>query len=239
MPIFLACLSFLLVSLALPAFAEKTPDPRPPDVSTHDKTKRPLPPKIAKVVEGLQRFYSAIKDFSAAFEQTFTRVKLQRETKEHGTFFFLRPGKMRFQYKPPERKAFIYNGKTLWMYNQDDEEVKVQKNVSRNDLGIAFRFLWGSVQLHDDFEIQEKKPFPFGQTGDICLELKPRTPQTLFQTLYFAVDPATYQIRETIYLDMAGNRNHFRFSKMRINRGLKPSLFEFKIPKGIQVIELR
>ncbi|MCB9639159.1 MAG: outer membrane lipoprotein carrier protein LolA [Myxococcales bacterium] len=194
--------------------------------------------KTQKAIEGLQRFYKEIKDFTADFKQIFTRTRLKRSSKESGRFFFRKPGMMRFQYAKPERKDFVYNGKTLWMYNADDEEVKVRKNVQRTEFGVAVQFLWGSGDLEKSFRIRRRMPFPFGKRGDIRLELIPKKPQSLFKKLYFSVIPGSYQIRETIYIDPAGNRNRFIFSNVRANRGLPKALFTFRVPKGVQVVNL-
>jgi len=169
----------LLVALfvALPFFVPLTP----PHAAKTD-------PTTQRAIDGLQQFYSQIKDFTADFQQIFTRTRLKRSSKESGRFFFRKPGMMRFQYAKPERKDFVYNGQTLWMYNADDEEVKVRQKVER--------------------------------------------------TLYFAVIPGTFQIRETIYVDPAGNRNRFIFSNVRTNRGLPEALFTFRVPKGVQVVQL-
>jgi outer membrane lipoprotein carrier protein len=189
-------------------------------------------------IQGVQRYYSEIQDFTADFKQFFTRTRLKRTSTEEGRFFFRKPGMMRFQYTKPERKDFVYNGKTLWMFNADDEEVKIRKNVQRTEFGVAVQFLWGSGDLQKTFRIKSRKPFAFGEKGDIHLELIPRQPQSLFKRLYFAVIPKTHQIRETIYIDPAGNRNRFIFSNVQTNRGIPPALFEFKIPKGTQVVNL-
>ncbi|MCK6509195.1 outer membrane lipoprotein carrier protein LolA [Myxococcota bacterium] len=219
----------LLVALfvALPFFVPLTP----PHAAKTD-------PDTQRAIDGLQQFYSQIKDFTADFQQIFTRTRLKRNSKESGRFFFRKPGMMRFQYAKPERKDFVYNGQTLWMYNADDEEVKVRQKVERTEFGVAVQFLWGSGDLQKTFRIQRRKPFAFGKKGDIHLELTPHKPQSLFKLLYFAVIPGTFQIRETIYVDPAGNRNRFIFSNVRTNRGLPKALFTFRVPKGVQVVQL-
>jgi len=194
---------------------------------------------VARVVQGLQNFYRKIKDLRADFKQSFRPVGSTRSIREQGRFYFRKPGMMRFQYLRPEPKEFIFNGRTFWRYMKADNEVTVHKNFSRNRLGVAFQFLWGKGDLQKSFRIHFCRNQKFGRKGDHLLELIPRRRGGLFRKLYFAVTPRQFKVRETAYLDPAGNKNRFVFSNIRINTGLSPSLFQFKIPKGAQVTRLR
>lgn len=204
--------------------------------------------KTLRVIQGIQSFYQKLKDLRTDFRQVFSAARFSRKQKERGRFFYRKPSMMRFQYTKPERKDFIYNGKTLWMYYPDDEEVKIRKGLQRSQLGIAFQFLWGSGNIDKSFVVKrlktcrfkvKKRTFRFGHKGDICLQLMPRKAQDLFKRLYFSVLPRSFQIREVLYVDSAQNCNHFIFSNMKRNNKLPTSMFQFKVPKGVDVVQLR
>jgi|GEM_PF-1090139 len=199
----------------------------------------PKDPKVAKAVKGIQKFYKGMKTFRANFEQVYKRKGFSRMMKEKGLFFFKKPAMMRFRYQSPEQKEIIFGGSTLWMYNVEDNEVRIRKKVKRYQLGVIFQFLWGSGDLNKTFRITKCKKFSVGKKSDICLELDPRKPQRLFKKIYFKVIPGSYLIRETIYRDPAGNLNRFIFKKMKTNTKIPRRAFFFKIPKGTTVIELR
>lgn len=199
--------------------------------------------QLRTITQGIQNFYQGVDTLCTHFKQIFKLPRFTRKQKATGQFFYKKPGMLRFYYKKPEKKHYIYNGalKKLWMYLPEDEEVKIRNNMSRDQFGIAFQFLWGGGKMHKLFRVQYAKRVRFGKKGDILLKLIPKKPQTLFKDLYFAVEPRTYRIRETIYTDAAGNKNRFIFSRMKINQKcrLKNKHFVFKAPKGTQVIQLR
>lgn len=199
--------------------------------------------KIQRVTAGIQRFYQKVGTLCTHFRQIYKPVRFTRTQKARGQFFYKKPGMLRFYYTKPEPKHYIYNGKRkkLWMYYPEDQEVKIRDHVRKAQFGLAVQFLWGGGKLRKTFRIREEKQLHFGRRGDIRLELIPRRPQTLFKKLYFAVDPKTYQIRETIYIDPAGNKNRFIFWGMKLNQKcrLTDAMFDFKPPKGTQVTRLQ
>jgi outer membrane lipoprotein-sorting protein len=55
--------------------------------------------------------------------------------------------------------------------------------------------------------------------------------------LIMEVDPANYQIRRLLLAHADGSRSEFIFSNIRVNTGIQASLFDFKVPAGVQVVE--
>jgi outer membrane lipoprotein-sorting protein len=51
------------------------------------------------------------------------------------------------------------------------------------------------------------------------------------------VDPASYQVRRLLLGHMDGSKSEFIFSNIRLNTGISASLFQFKVPTGVQVVE--
>ncbi len=196
--------------------------------------------KIDRVVSSLDSYYREVRTLCAEFTQLFTLRVAKRVERARGKLYYLRPGKIRFLYLSPEKKDFIFNGdkKILWMYFPEDEEVRIKKNLPLSNFGVALQFLWGSGKLRDSFRISLLKRADFGKKGDVKLMLIPKKPQPLFKKLFFSLDPRNYSVRETIYIDPTGNKNHFIFSKLKINKNcpLSEEDFLFKIPKGTEVI---
>jgi outer membrane lipoprotein-sorting protein len=51
------------------------------------------------------------------------------------------------------------------------------------------------------------------------------------------VDPANYQIRRLVLGHTDGSKSEFIFSNIRVNTGLNASLFQFKVPNGVQIVD--
>jgi outer membrane lipoprotein-sorting protein len=50
------------------------------------------------------------------------------------------------------------------------------------------------------------------------------------------VDASTLQIRQLLAADRQGGRSAFTFTNLKENRNLSDRIFEFKIPRGVDVI---
>ncbi len=196
---------------------------------------------LQRIISSLQDYYRGVNSLCADFVQIFTHTALKRSQRAEGKFFYLRPGKLRFDYLKPEKKLFIFNAqkKVLWAYFPEDEEVQLKRNISLEQFGVAMQFLWGSGNLKRAFKIYRMKRARFGVEGSIRLKLVPRKPQKFFKYLFFALDPKTKIVRETLYIDPANNKNHFIFKGIKINGDcpLKAQFFTFKPPKGVEIIE--
>jgi outer membrane lipoprotein carrier protein len=68
------------------------------------------------------------------------------------------------------------------------------------------------------------------------MELSPKTMQ-LVEKVLVDIDKETFYIKGMTLFEKSGNKVSFNFSKIKINNGLKDSLFDFKIPKGTEMLE--
>ena len=51
------------------------------------------------------------------------------------------------------------------------------------------------------------------------------------------VDPANYQVRRLLLAHKDGSKSEFIFSNIRVNTGIKASLFQFKVPAGVEIVD--
>ena len=72
--------------------------------------------------------------------------------------------------------------------------------------------------------------------GTLALRLDPKQKQRDYDWLILGVDARTLQIRSLTAADQQGGRSTFQFSNYRENTGPADSVFDFKIPKGTDVI---
>ena len=195
-------------------------------------------PSAEQVADGIQRFYQHTRDFKAAFDQEFFSATLGRKRKSSGFVYVKKPGMMRWDYRQPRPKHFVADGKALYVYDPDLEQVMVDKSFSGSELSTAVTFLWGRGNLKEEFTIglsDRKTDLP---PNSLEISLVPRK-KARFKKLWFVVDLKSFRVLQTTIADPGGNLNHISFSKMKINSGLKDTAFRFEIPKGIEVIEAK
>ena len=190
-----------------------------------------------QVADKIQKFYDSTKDFQAAFQQEYFSKALGRKKTSSGFIYIKKPGKMRWDYKKPRAKHFVADGQALYIYDPDLEQVMVDRKFSGSQLTTAISFLWGRGNLKDEFNVEFSKRADLGGPGHYVLELLPKK-NARFKRLTFVVDKKNFQVVETLVVDPGDNFNHIFFAKVSINVGLKDQSFLFKIPEGVEVIEM-
>ncbi len=189
-----------------------------------------------QVTERIQKFYESTKDFQAAFQQEYFSKALGRKKRSSGFVYIKKPGKMRWDYKEPRPKHFIADGKALYIYDPELEQVMVDRAFSGSSLTTAVTFLWGKGKLSGEFDIAFYKEADLGGPEHYVLEMLPRK-KARFRKLLMVVEKKTFKVTETVVEDPGGNVNHIFFASISTNLGLKDESFRFQIPEGVEVIE--
>ena len=143
---------------------------------------------------------------------------------------------MRWEYQRPEGNLFISDGKTVYFYVPADRQVNKEAVRDTFDDRIPLMFLLGRGDLRSEFtrfELLSTKPF---LQGTKVVRMYPRRKTDLSEVV-MEVDPANFQIRRLLLTHSDGSRQEFIFSNIRINTGVRTSLFDFKVPAGVEVVD--
>jgi outer membrane lipoprotein carrier protein len=191
------------------------------------------PPAI-DVAGALQRKYDSIKAFSAAFTQTYEGGVLRRKpAPESGTVYVKKPGKMRWDYTTPEKKLFVSDGRTMFLYFPADRQVMKNPVPEQDQATSAVLFLMGKGDIVRDFNVRWAEG---GNETNYRLRLDPKTRQAEYDWLEVTADRRSLQITGLTASDAQGGRSSFAFSNFKENVGLADKMFEFTIPRGTEVI---
>jgi outer membrane lipoprotein carrier protein len=178
----------------------------------------------------VQERHAATADLVARFSQSYRSGLLGREVVERGIVSVKRPGRMRWEYKDPEPKLFVSDGRSFYFYVPADKQVIVSEQDPKHSL--AARLLSGQGGLADEFEATLETPF---EDGVMRLKLVPKQPQADVERATIDAEPGG-RIRSILLEDPQGNRTRFRFEAVRENTGLEERLFRFEVPKGVEVV---
>jgi outer membrane lipoprotein carrier protein len=182
----------------------------------------------------IQARYDTVRDFEANFVQTYQGGLLRTKTTEQGTVAIKRPGRMRWVYTKPERKEFVSNGERIYSYVPADKQVIVSPMPAGEQTTPAL-FLTGRGHLVRDFHA-EYVEVPGAAAGTIGLKLVPRKSDPEFEWLMIAVNPGSLQLQQLVALDRQGGQSSFTFTNLKENRNLSDKIFDFQIPRGVDVI---
>jgi outer membrane lipoprotein carrier protein len=189
-------------------------------------------PPALETATALQQKYDRVKDFTADFSHVYEGGVLKKKSSERGTVQIKKPGRMRWEYTAPEKKTFVSDGSRIYSYIPADKQVMVSPMPSDDEATTAVLFLTGKGNLTRDFNVSyvDADPEAWG------LRLDPKRKQTDYDWLVLVVDRKTLQIRGLTAADQQGGRSSFEFTNYRENTGLSDKAFEFKIPRGTDVI---
>ena len=202
-------------------------------VSAAERGAEQTPSEFAR---SLQRKYDAVKDFSADFVHIYEGGVLRKQITERGRVLIKKPGKMRWTYTAPEEKLFVSDGVKLYSYIPQDRQVLVATVPKNDEANTPAMFLAGKGDLSRDFT-PSFADVPAGlPAGSIALKLVPKSPQREYDWVVLAVDPASMAIRGLATTDAQGGKSTFSFANLKENGGLADTIFEFKIPRGVDVV---
>lgn len=191
---------------------------------------------LKDVVDRVQKRYDAAADFRANFSQTLSNAATGRKTASSGEVLLKKPGRMRWNYQKPEKKMYLADGQTLWLYEPEDNQV-FKQDLRSSQLPAALAFLTGKGKLGDEFEIAFAPDATYGGPKDYVLRLSPRTPQAQIKILVFVVDPEAFHVRESVLIDSQGNVNDMVFSDVKVNGKIGDETFRWAPPAGARVID--
>jgi outer membrane lipoprotein carrier protein len=198
-------------------------------------TRAQSPVSPSEFAARVQQHLSTIRDFSGDFVQTYEGGVLRTKTTERGTMSIKRPGRMRWVYAKPERKEFVSDGVRLYTYLIEDKQVIVSPAPNPGDGTVPALFLAGQADLAKDF-VPTFTEMPTAQAGLMALKLVPKKADPDYEWLALGVEPKTLQIQHLVAADRQGGKSAFAFSNLKENRGLADKDFEFRIPRGVDVI---
>ena len=143
---------------------------------------------------------------------------------------------MRWEYKNPEEKLFVSDGKNVYLYVPAERQVNKEAVRESFDDRVPLMLLLGRSNLRNEFtrfELLDRKPF---LQGTRVVRMFPRRKTDLTEVV-MEVDPANYLVRRLLLAHSDGSRSEFLFSNIQTDTGLRPPLFDFKVPAGVEVVD--
>jgi outer membrane lipoprotein carrier protein len=237
----LTALAGLALAVAQTPASAPAPAPKPaakptPAGSLDPRAAEPGKLPLPTVIEKIQKNYDQAKDFKARFAQKYTSAAFGRTKVSTGQITFKKPGRMRWDYDPPEAKMFLSTGQVLWMYEPEDKQA-YRQDLKQSQLPAALSFLLGKGRLSDEFEIVPAGEVPYGTGGDYRLSLKPKQPQATYKSIYFIVDPKTFFVIQSVLVNAQGDVNDITFSDLKVNSKIADALFKWSPPAGTRVVD--
>jgi outer membrane lipoprotein carrier protein len=189
-----------------------------------------------EIAEGIQQRYREIKDLQADFDQKTSLPMMDRTREASGRLYLKMPGKMRWDYLEGQQKTVLITGHTLLFYDPEERQATVT-DLSRvpNSEGML-TFLTGMGDLQRDFLLDSSATTSKSPQGYVMIHLLPRAENSQWTHLRLAVEPNTFQVVQSSFEGIQGERTVIDYSNIQTNVGLSEEMFTFEIPEGTDIL---
>tara|TARA_B110000503_G_scaffold26807_2_gene42382 strand:- start:1952 stop:2590 length:639 start_codon:yes stop_codon:yes gene_type:complete len=171
-------------------------------------------------------------NIEADFVQYVLDASGSRLQETHGHMVLAQPNQFWWQTADPFAQLLVSNGKRLWIYDEDLEQVTVQTLDQRTTSTPALLLSGNSTNIEAQFDVIMKR----GNSGLVFYRLTPKDPESLYQTL--RLNFKNNQLLEMQLEDTMNQKTSLTFSNMVFNPQLKDGLFEFVVPENTDVLEM-
>ena len=192
-------------------------------------------PNVHQVAQRVDEHYNRLQSFQSDISQIYQGAGVQRE--EAGTLWLKKPGKMRWEYRSPEEKVFLSDGKVTWLYLPAEKQARKAPLKDLQDLRSPLAFLLGKTKLEKELKALSFAPdVQAWKTGDAMLRGIPRGLEDRVEQVVLEVTPE-HRIARIMIHAVDDSVTEYRFSNERENVTVSDGQFRFSAPAGTEVIE--
>ncbi|HEU5397667.1 MAG TPA: outer membrane lipoprotein chaperone LolA [Gammaproteobacteria bacterium] len=189
-------------------------------------------PLAAAPAGGITRMHTFLEDvhsLKADFTQVVLDSNLKQVKQSTGTLSIKRPDRFRWDYAKPNPEVIVADGKRLWLYDVELQQVTV-KPLNDTLAASPAVLLSGSNDVEKSFSVED-----LGEKDGLeWVNLVPKVKDTDFENVRLGFkgdDVAVMELRDNL-----GNLTRISFSKLQRNVAVADDTFKFTPPKGADVI---
>lgn len=181
----------------------------------------------------LENYLNGIKTFEANFSQSIITKNDGIQDISKGMFYLARPGKFRWNYTKPYEQEIIADGKDIWIYDKDLEQVTVREmsDVLANTPALL---LSNEMSISNEFDVRALKE----RSEKTKLEwfvLRPKAADQQYIDISLAFRDSKLAVMEL--QDSFGQLTKIIFSNQKPNQEIDQKLFSFTPPEGVDVLK--
>jgi outer membrane lipoprotein carrier protein len=181
-------------------------------------------------VARVDAYLGSLRTLSAAFVQVVQDKQGQVTERATGQLSISRPNRFRWDYQQPYAQTIVADGKKLWLYDPDLEQVTVR--LLEQGLGATpAMLLSGSGKVGDAFTAGPVER----QKGWTWYRLVPKQKGSDFERVSLGFD-ARNELAAMELVDKLGQTTTIQFAQVKRGAALDESLFRFVPPPGADVI---
>jgi len=169
-------------------------------------------------------------NIEADFVQYLLDASGSRLQETRGHMILAPPNQFWWQTEDPFAQLLVSNGDQLWIYDEDLEQVTVQKLDLQTTSTPALLLSGNSNDIGAEFNVVMQR----GDQDLVFYRLTPKDPESLYQSL--RINFKNNKLWEMQIEDAMHQKTSLTFSNVVINPPIDASIFEFKVPENVDVV---
>ncbi len=183
----------------------------------------------ASAPTSLERFFNDVHTYTAHFQQVVLDEGLNILQESSGTLSIERPGKFRWDYDTPYQQQIVGDGKKVWIYDVELQQVTVRRMTAALSSTPAL-LLAGKAGLKRHFAVTD-----LGHQGNLdWVKMVPKIRDGGFEDIRIGFEKGV--IRSLELVDGFGQTTRITLSDASENKKIDAKRFSFVPPKGVDVI---
>jgi len=177
----------------------------------------------------LEKFLDNTTSLSARFQQKLVDKYGYLLQQSAGSLNMQRPGKFSWDYILPYPQNIVSNGKKIWMYDSELEQVNVRP-YNQVLASSPVNLLDNNQKLDIEFKISEMPE----KNGQQWVRLIPKNSESDFKEMQIGLLDGN--IKTMRFIDNFEQQTEIEFEQLVLNPQFEESKFEFITPEGADVI---
>ena len=193
-----------------------------------------------RAIDAAVAAYQGIRTASATFEQAIKNPLLGSTLRSRGEFEQARPNRFAFRFTDPAGDVIVCDGRYVWIYLPSSAPGRVNRAPCASDPA-------GSLDLIGEFFTNPRTRYTIGDGGAATLGeqrvhlvlLTPKGRDAAFVRARVWIDPADGSLEQFEAEEPSGIVRLVRITSFTPNATVRPDAFTFKVPKGVQVVDVK
>lgn len=179
----------------------------------------------------LDQFFQNTQSMQTEFEQTIKDTRGKVIEQSIGSLILSRPDKFILEYISPAEQKYISNGKTIWIYDVELEQVSI-KELDEGIGDSPALLLSSNTNVYKHYDVSDIKLQK--SDGYQWVQLRAKKEEMTFEKVLLAFKGSI--LIQMIMYDSFGQITELKFSNIQINKPFALRQFNFVPPEDVDVI---
>lgn len=195
---------------------------------------------VHSLAAAVDAHYNHLRTLETQFTEIYRGSGMERT--ESGTLWLekgglKKSGKMRWEYRSPEDKLFVSDGRDAWFYVPGDRQARKTDARKLDDVRSPLAFLLGKSKLEKELAGLSLAPdvAPLA-AGDVVLRGVPQALADQINGILLEVSPE-HRIVRIVINSVDGSSTEYRFTEQKENVAIGDAQFRFIPPAGTEAVE--